>query len=166
MTSSRFLASALVAIPLAISALGTANALPSTPSPITIRNDRGGQVIHYALRMLRAKEAGRPVRFSGRCNSACTLFLALPRGKTCVSPSASFGFHLPYGASRRGNQVAAQYLLSSYPGWVRSWISDQGGLTGRIKTMNYAYASRFLPTCTQTARSSASKRLLPELRSR
>jgi hypothetical protein len=116
--------------------------------------------------MARLKEAGRSLRFAGRCDSACTLFLALPRAKTCVSPGASFGFHLPYGASRRGNQMAAQYLLSSYPGWVRSWIAEQGGLSGQIKTMSYAYASQFLPTCTQPARSAASKRLLPDLRTR
>lgn len=128
MPASRTLACALITAPLLMAAIGAAHALPSTAgSAVTIRNDRGGQVVHYALKMLRLKEAGHSVRFSGRCDSACTLYLALPRSKTCVSPGASFGFHLPYGASRAGNQVAAQYLLSSYPGWVRSWIADKGG---------------------------------------
>ncbi|MEW9806752.1 hypothetical protein ABUE31_12240 [Mesorhizobium sp. ZMM04-5] len=162
MPASRIFNAALIAVPMLISAVATAQALPSHGSPITIRNDRGGQVIHYALKMLRLKEAGRSVRFSGRCDSACTLYLALPRSKSCVTPSASFGFHLPYGASRRGNQVAAQYLLSSYPGWVRSWVASQGGLNGQIKTMSYGYASRFLPTCPQADR----KLALPQLRTR
>ncbi len=163
MPASRTLACALITAPLLMAAIGAAHALPSTAgSAVTIRNDRGGQVIHYALKMLRLKEAGHSVRFSGRCDSACTLYLALPRSKTCVSPGASFGFHLPYGASRAGNQVAAQYLLSSYPGWVRSWIADKGGLKSQIKTMGYGYASQFLPTCKQPDK----KLVLPPLRSR
>lgn len=163
MPASRILACALLAAPLTMAATGAAHALPPPAGPtVTIRNDRGGQVIHYALKMLRLKEAGHSVRFSGRCDSACTLYLALPRSKTCVSPGASFGFHLPYGASGAGNEVAAQYLLSSYPGWVRSWIADKGGLKGPIKTMGYGYASQFLPTCKQPDR----KFVLPQLRAR
>ncbi len=159
----RNVSAALVAVPLAFLAIDSAHALPTMgSSPLTIRNDRGGQVIHYALRMLRLKEAGRSVRFSGSCDSACTLFLALPASRTCVSPGASFGFHLPYGSSAEGNRIAAGYLTSSYPGWVRSWIASRGGLNGQIKRMSYSYASRYLPTCPQSAK----KRFLPELRSR
>jgi hypothetical protein len=146
---------------LLFSAVGSAHSLPvREPSAVTIRNDRGGQVINYALRMLRVKEAGRSVRFSGRCDSACTLYLALPRSRTCISQGASFGFHLPYGASPAGNRIAARYLLSSYPGWVKSWIQGRGGLSGQIKTMSYAYASQYLPTCSPARK----KFVLPELR--
>jgi hypothetical protein len=125
---------------------------------VRIGGDRGGYVVQYALRMLKLKQSGRPVQFGGRCQSACTIYLALPRSQTCISPGASFGFHAPYGAGSRGNHFARMYMLNSYPGWVRSWISSRGGLSSRVITMDYAYASRFMKTCgTATAQGSSLK---------
>ncbi|MFK0690500.1 hypothetical protein ACFX5Q_20180 [Mesorhizobium sp. IMUNJ 23033] len=120
--------------------LGTANVK-------TISGDRGGYVIDYAIRVLKMRRSGGFVRFNGACDSACTLYLAMPKGKACVTQRASFGFHLPYGAGARGNQVAANFMMKNYPGWVRSWIAKRGGLKGSIATMTYADASRYLPTC-------------------
>jgi hypothetical protein len=119
---------------------------PSTAA-VQISNDRGGEVIVYALRVLKLKRAGSFVAITGRCASACTLHLALPTSKMCVGRNVSFAFHLPYGSSERSNRVAASYLMRSYPNWVRRWIAAQGGLSSRMITMEYAYASRFLPTC-------------------
>jgi len=120
--------------------LGTANVK-------TISGDRGGYVIDYAIRVLKMRRSGGFVRFDGACDSACTLYLSMPKSKMCVTRNASFGFHLPYGAGARGNQVAADFMMKNYPGWVRGWIAKRGGLTGYIATMTYADASRFLPTC-------------------
>ena len=36
-----------------------------------------GYVIDYAIRKLKLEREGRPVKFDGRCDSACTLYLAL-----------------------------------------------------------------------------------------
>lgn len=140
---------AFIALTLgSVMAIGPVTSAISAPfSTVTIRNDRGGYVINYALKMKRMERDGKNVRFAGPCDSACTLFLALPKSKTCVMPGASFGFHLPYGSSRRGNRFAADYLLSSYPGWVRSWLRDNGGLTSRIKVMNYNSIRGHLPAC-------------------
>jgi len=113
----------------------------------TISGDRGGYVIDYAIRVLKMRRSGGAVRIDGACDSACTLYLSMPRSKVCVTHNASFGFHLPYGAGARGNQVAAEFLMKNYPGWVRGWIARRGGLKGYIATMTYADASRFLPTC-------------------
>jgi hypothetical protein len=112
-----------------------------------IGGDRGGYVVQYALRMLKLKQSGKPVQFAGGCLSACTIYLALPPSQTCISPGASFGFHAPYGSSPSGNRMARMYMLKSYPGWVRSWISSRGGLSNRVITMNYAYASKFMKPC-------------------
>jgi len=120
--------------------LGTANVK-------TISGDRGGYVIDYAIRALKMRRSGTFVRFNGSCDSACTLYLSMPRSKVCITQSASFGFHLPYGAGARGNQVAANFMMKNYPGWVRGWIAKRGGLNSSIATMTYADASRFLPTC-------------------
>ena len=120
--------------------LGTANVK-------TISGDRGGYVIDYAIRALKMRRSGTFVRFNGSCDSACTLYLSMPRSKVCITQSASFGFHLPYGVGARGNQVAANLMMKNYPGWVRGWIAKRGGLKSSIAKMTYADASRFLPTC-------------------
>src|SRR5262249_45720268 len=114
---------------------------------VSIGSDAGGVVIQYGLRMLRWKQSGTRVRFSGACRSACTIYLGLASSQTCISPGASFGFHSPFGAAGRGNSVAQAFMMRNYPGWVRSWIRSQGGLNGRIKTMSYGYASRFIKPC-------------------
>src|SRR5687768_5398086 len=122
-----------------------AQALPwSRHNSVSIRNDSGGYVISYALKMMKLRESGRPVRFVGRCASACTLYLALPGEQTCVSSGATFRFHAPYGAHRSGNTFMAAYMLKNYPDWVRSWIRENGGLSSRTIVMDYSYASRFM----------------------
>lgn len=116
-------------------------------SRVSIGSDRGGYVINYGLRMLRWRRNGTQVRFSGSCQSACTMYLGLAASQTCISPGASFSFHLPYGSSKRGNRLARDFMMRNYPGWVRSWIRSQGGLNSRMKTMGYGYASRFIKPC-------------------
>jgi hypothetical protein len=121
---------------------------------LRISNDRGGYVIQYAMRLHKYKEAGTRVEFTGRCLSACTLYLALPRSQTCVARGASFSFHAPYGAGPKGNRITLVYMMNKYPDWVRSWIKSHGGLSGRLITMQYGYASRYLTPCeTATAAS-------------
>jgi hypothetical protein len=112
-----------------------------------ISNDRGGYVIQYALQLQKLKQAGTKVQFTGRCLSACTLYLALPKSQTCISPRASFSFHAAYGAGPRGNQIATSYMLNKYPSWVRNWISTKGGLSRRLITMPYEYTSNYMNTC-------------------
>jgi hypothetical protein len=132
-----------------------------SPRAVSIGSDSGGMVINYGLRMLRWRQNGTKVRFSGSCRSACTLYLGLASSQTCISPGASFGFHSPFGASSRGNRVAQAFMMRNYPGWVRSWIRSRGGLSGSIKTMSYGYASRFIKPCgsSAVARRGASRRL-------
>jgi hypothetical protein len=114
---------------------------------VSIGSDRGGVVINYGLRMLRWRQNGTKIRFSGSCQSACTLYLGLAPSQVCISPGASFSFHSPFGASSRGNRVAQAYMMRNYPGWVKAWIRGQGGLSGRMKTMGYGYAARFIKPC-------------------
>jgi hypothetical protein len=120
-------------------------------APVHVKDDRGGVMIDYALRVLEIKRDGTPVKVSGDCASACTLYLTLPPEQICITRSASFGFHLPYGTSASGNRLAASYLHRSYPAWIQLWIKDRGGLSKRMKTMDYRFASRFLQTCNENA---------------
>ena len=70
---------------------------------VEIGNDSGGYVAEYALRLYGMREARQRVRFVGLCDSACTLFLALPPEQTCITERAyqisrSLG---PFGVRRR-----------------------------------------------------------------
>ncbi len=127
----------------------TATPYYSDKKTVTIRGDRGGVLIKYALKMKKMEQRGTFVRFAGHCDSACTLYLALPRSRVCITKGAKFRFHMPYGSSAKNNRTAANYMMRNYPGWVRSWIRKNGGLTSRLKTMNYGYASRYLPACSK-----------------
>jgi hypothetical protein len=133
-----------------------------SPRTISIGSDRGGVVINYGLRMLRWRENGTKVRFGGACQSACTLYLGLAASQTCISPGASFSFHSPSGASAQGNRAAQAFMMRNYPDWVKSWVRRQGGLSGRMKTMSYGYASRFIKPCgSAVARRGSGKPSLP-----
>ena len=125
---------------------GDADALTRSDS-FVVRNDHGGYVVDYAISMVRLQQSHRPVVFSGRCDSACTIYLGLSASQVCLLPSARFGFHLPFGSSQRGNRGAAGFLMKKYPAWVRTWIRANGGLTSQLKVMNYEYARRFMKPC-------------------
>ena len=85
----------LLGIAIAISSSYAAMATPTNP-PIRIFSDRGGMIVDYALRIRLAEDSGTPIKFKGRCDSACTVFLGMASEQACVSDRASFGFHLPY----------------------------------------------------------------------
>lgn len=114
---------------------------------VTIRSDPGGVIAQYAMKVRKIEREDAFIRFDGRCDSACTLYLRLAATRACVSTRSSFGFHLPHGVPGRQAALARDYMLNSYPDWVRRWISDNGGLTSRLKTMPYAYARQFVPDC-------------------
>jgi hypothetical protein len=114
---------------------------------ITIRNNSGGNVARFAMRAANFERDGVIVRFAGRCDSACTLYLGLPRKQTCIAQGASFRFHAPVAKSNRSAKAAQQFMYASYPGWVRNWIAKHGGMTRRLITMEYAYAKNFIQGC-------------------
>ncbi|WP_270726879.1 hypothetical protein [Shimia sp. Alg240-R146] len=122
---------------------------PKRSNVIVISHDRGGDVVKYAQRVSRVKHANSRVKFQGKCQSACTLFLGLPAEQTCIARGASFSFHRAYGASQEMNAWGTDYMLKSYPAWVAHWIARNGGLGKNLIHMKYEYASQYLPTCSQ-----------------
>ncbi|MFN3500998.1 MAG: hypothetical protein ACK4ZJ_01970 [Allorhizobium sp.] len=136
----------LAAIALTLSA-GNASAVPRTSNEHVIRHDRGGYVIDYAIDMLKMEKSRRLVKFAGRCDSACTIYLGLTSAQTCITPAAKFGFHLPFGSDYNGNKVAAKFMMQKYPQWVRQWLKANGGLSSKLKTMPYSYASQHIRPC-------------------
>jgi len=126
------------------------NARPSARE-FVVKNDSGGYVVAYAMRVAKLKQDKKTLRFAGRCDSACTMYLGLPRSKVCLETGAYFRFHRPIARSSATVAAATDFLMRSYPAWVRQWIAANGGLTSSLKTMNYNYASKFLPTCNVSA---------------
>lgn len=130
----------------AIAFLATASlALPASAE--TVRGNPGGQIVVFALHVAELRAAAEQVRFEGACDSACTLYLSLPAEQLCITARASFGFHLPYGVGAQQNAVAANYLISQYPDWVRQWINAHGGLSHGIIRMGAEEAAEHIPLC-------------------
>lgn len=112
-----------------------------------IATGSGGNIIEYAQLVASIRNESIEVRFRGRCDSACTLFLSLPPSRTCITPGTTFAFHRAYGAEEDFNEWGTDYLLHRYPDWVQAWILARGGLTDRLMRMDYSYASQFLTVC-------------------
>lgn len=112
-----------------------------------IANDNGGSIIGYAQKLNRMRAGNSLVVFNGQCASACTIFLALSTNRTCILPGATFVFHAAYGASNDMNAWGTNFMMRTYPQWVRNWIESRGGLSGRLIRMDYRYASRYMRTC-------------------
>jgi len=113
----------------------------------TVGENPGGRIAVFALHVAELRAAYEQVEFDGACDSACTLYLSLPAGQLCITRQASFGFHLPYGVGAQQNTVAAEYLISQYPDWVRQWIEAHGGLSHSIMRMEADEAAKHLPLC-------------------
>ncbi len=118
---------------------------------VAIGDNSGGTIADFAISTAQYRNTGTRVSFTGRCDSACTLFLSLPAEQTCISHGATFRFHAPFGVSPRAQAAAQTYLLKSYPGWVRKWIAQKHGLTSALLTMDYAFARKFLRSCDRVA---------------
>jgi hypothetical protein len=110
---------------------------------IEINNDRGGFVFVYQARWEKLAIQGVNVRISGPCLSACTVVLGyIPRRDICVTPNASFGFHLAT------MQYATDQLWKAYPEDIRAWINQHGGLAFfKILWMQVPDIYRFFRKC-------------------
>jgi hypothetical protein len=121
--------------------------IQSSGKSVSILNNSGGKIALFAIKLAEYRDEGTLVKFSGRCDSACTLFLSLPKRQICINPGAYFRFHTPSARSSRSERSAQTFLMGKYPDWVRSWIQERGGLSHRVFRMDYAYASQFIPGC-------------------
>lgn len=147
----------LAAVPLADASASSDRGYPNTTeirklfkpraNEYVVRNNSGGYVAKFAIGMAKMKKQGTKVRFAGRCDSACTMYLGLPGKQTCISKGAYFRFHSPSARSSRTVAAAQRLMMARYPGWVRSWIASKGGLSRSLVTMDYGYASKFIGKC-------------------
>ncbi len=109
---------------------------------INVSDNHGGSVAAYSQRWKGLAARGVNVRIVGKCQSACTVLLGyIPRSKICVTPAASFGFHM----ARRPDMTAV--LWRGYASDIKGWINAHGGLTPDLKWMAAPDTYRYFRKC-------------------
>jgi hypothetical protein len=109
---------------------------------INVSDNHGGSVAEYDARWSELAAHGVSVRIVGPCQSACTVLLAhIPNDRICVTPQASFGFHLAHRPD------ATATLWAGYNAGIREWINSRGGLTVDFKWMRAPDIYRFFRKC-------------------
>jgi hypothetical protein len=116
--------------------------LSARAETIDVYDNHGGRVADYDARWAAYASNGASVRIVGPCQSACTVLLGhIPRQRICVTPEASFGFHLAHLPQ------ATATLWGAYPGDVKAWINQHGGLQQDFIWMRAPDTYRFFRKC-------------------
>jgi hypothetical protein len=112
----------------------------SSAESVTIRQDNGGDLGFYEVRLGVYEALGIKVRIDGVCASACTILTRLPSHQICATERAELRFHKIRPA--RADSIPADVLrtenarlLTLYPSGIRNWIATHGGLTDAILAM-------------------------------
>ncbi|UCI24260.1 hypothetical protein [Mesorhizobium sp. B2-8-5] len=121
---------------------GSLAASIATAETINVSDAHGGSVAAYSQRWKGLAARGVDVRIVGKCQSACTVLLGyVPRNRICVTPAASFGFHLAH----RPDMTAL--LWKAYASDIRGWIKAHGGLETQLKWMSAPDTYRYFHKC-------------------
>lgn len=120
----------------------TLAAVPARAETIDVSDNHGGSVAAYNARWAGLAARGVSVRIVGPCQSACTVLLGhIPRSRICVTPAASFGFHLAHLPQ------ATATLRAAYAGDIMGWINAHGGLTHDFIWMRAPDTYRYFKRC-------------------
>jgi hypothetical protein len=103
---------------------------------VRITHDMGGDLINRAQQWETVRKSRQRVIIDGPCVSACTIVLQIvPLQKVCVTPRASFGFHLVAWVNERDPYArpiqdvpGTRRLVKKYPKAFRRWIASHGPL--------------------------------------
>jgi hypothetical protein len=132
----------MVCLRLAACTLFLLCAGPAFAETIEVYDDHGGRVADYDARWARLAARGVSVKIVGPCQSACTVLLGhIPRNRICVTPQASFGFHLAK------LPAATATLRWAYAPDIRAWIARHGGLTENFIWMRAPDTYRYFKKC-------------------
>ena len=109
---------------------------------IDVSDSHGGLVAEYNAKWASLAAQGVNVRVVGPCQSACTVLLGhIPHDRICVTPAASFGFHL----AKTARSTAT--LWSSYSSNIQAWINQHGGLKAEFIWMRAPDTYQFFHKC-------------------
>lgn len=119
---------------------------------VRILSSPGGQVGPFLDLFEQVNKSGERVVIDGPCLSACTLVLSMvPSERICVTRRAVLGFHAARSIDRRGRTFAepeaSKLVLDAYPGPVRNWIVQHGGLTSRLLLLRGRDLAAILRSC-------------------
>ena len=130
-------------LPLLIAgALTLFSCAPVTAETIDVHDNHGGRVADYNARWSGLAARGVSVRIVGPCQSACTVLLGhIPRKRICVTPNASFGFHLAR------LPAATETLRRAYAPDITAWINRNGGLTNNFIWLRAPDIYRYFKKC-------------------
>ena len=134
----------------------------SSHALVRITDDRGGRIGTYVEKYRGLKSSGESVMIDGLCASACTIVLgALPPDKICVTSKANLGFHAAWDFGPNGRSVtnpeATLLLYSMYPGNIRRWISQRGGLKPQMIFLRGRALTGMYKPCYMDAQASANR---------
>jgi hypothetical protein len=125
-----------------IAALPGLLSLPARAETIDVFDNHGGSVVQYNARWAEYAQRGVSVRVVGPCKSACTILIGhIPRNRICVTPKATFGFHLAKLAH------ATAMIWNSYPEDIKGWINARGGLQRDFQWMRAPDTYRHFKRC-------------------
>jgi len=131
--------SSLLGLTASLALLTTA---PARTETIDVYDNHGGSVADYDARWVAYGSQGVSVRIIGPCQSACTVLLGhIPRSRICVTPAASFGFHLAR------QPAATATLWSALPADIKAWVKQHGGLQRDFIWMRAPDIYRFFHKC-------------------
>ena len=106
--------------------LAACTPLPPLPPVVNVIYDGGGLPMPRAATIKQMTRVGTTVRIEGRCNSACTMYLAVPN--VCVAPDAVLGFHSAWSVHATDRMyigVINQFVSRHYPDNLKSlFLSD------------------------------------------
>jgi hypothetical protein len=127
---------------LLLAAIMSILAVPALAETIDVSDNHGGSVAQYSAHWSELARRGVNVRIVGPCQSACTVLLGhIPRSRICVTPEASFGFHLAHLSS------ATATLENAYSSDIKVWIDAHGGLTHDFIWMRAPDTYRYFHKC-------------------
>jgi hypothetical protein len=136
-----------------IGALLSAVVVTQASAEMRIHGDPGGEVASYLRKFAQVRSSGERVVIDGRCDSACTLLLAvIPRDHICMTSRAVLGFHAASrydDASRRlvPTEPGTRLVMGMYPPAIRQWIARHGGLTTRVIHLRGPELAAMYPGC-------------------
>jgi hypothetical protein len=126
--------------------------LTPAAADVRIRSSAGGEVGSYLALFEVVRESGQRVIIDGPCLSACTLVLSLvPKSRICVTRRAVLGFHAAVEVDQAGRRydasAATRVIGGTYPAPIRHWITQHGGLSGKLLLLHGRELTSMYPSC-------------------
>lgn len=115
-----------------------------------INDSWGGSIEEFRAELGPIARSKERVHVEGRCYSACTVILSLPRSRICIGPRTEFGFHAAFdviGGVKKTSAQGTMELIGLYQRPIFDWIVEHGGLTPHAIVLTGAPLRKLFPRC-------------------